>query len=405
MESAGAVLKRTWEDNEDALATDVAHFRPDAASFPQLPSGHFTMLGKISSGITGDVMRCRDKSDESFAVKKVRNQELARLEGTETNERSIFLRLSKKRSPSQEDALTEIGILRYLKQQSDCPLYLLKLGGVFTEGAGASGFTWVVTEDCEGGELFSEVSSGGALSQERAQKVSWQLMQAVAYLHQHFIGHRDISLENVLLKDGDVRLMDFGAAVQSHSSTGLPMRYFRTVGKDFYRAPEAWVPEAAQIDLVVPATAEPDQIIQTVVRKSYLSQVRLPSNIVPGRFCRADVVGYEATPCDVFSCGISLFIMLYGCPIFNAANLNDGVFAYVHAHGIAQLIEDWGMPAPAPEVLELLKGMLCVDPTQRWSAERCLGSAWLDGERKFEVPRHASQAVAAPAPNCVRGGA
>ena len=35
------------------------------------------------------------------------------------------------------------------------------------------------------------------------------------------ISHRDISLENVLLSGGDVRLMDFGQAVQTHLETGL----------------------------------------------------------------------------------------------------------------------------------------------------------------------------------------
>ena len=35
------------------------------------------------------------------------------------------------------------------------------------------------------------------------------------------ISHRDISLENVLLSGGDVRLMDFGQAVQARMETGM----------------------------------------------------------------------------------------------------------------------------------------------------------------------------------------
>ena len=38
------------------------------------------------------------------------------------------------------------------------------------------------------------------------------------------ISHRDISLENVLLSGGDVRLMDFGQAVQTHLETGPASR-------------------------------------------------------------------------------------------------------------------------------------------------------------------------------------
>lgn len=52
------------------------------------------------------------------------------------------------------------------------------------------------------------------------------------YLHAHDIGHRDISLENVLLKNGVTRLMDFGMAAQTRRRCGTRLRYFRAVGKD-----------------------------------------------------------------------------------------------------------------------------------------------------------------------------
>ena len=32
-----------------------------------------------------------------------------------------------------------------------------------------------------------------------------KLLEAVAFLHRHRIGHRDVSLENVLLRDGEAR--------------------------------------------------------------------------------------------------------------------------------------------------------------------------------------------------------
>merc|ERR1719408_745692 len=101
-------------------------------------------------------------------------------------------------------------------------------------------FTWLITEFAEGGELF-DVAAAGGLSETKIHEYMWQLLQAVDYLHKHQIGHRDISLENVLLKDGVVRLMDYGMAVRTCSSSGVSLRYFCEVGKDFYRAPEVYV--------------------------------------------------------------------------------------------------------------------------------------------------------------------
>ena len=51
---------------------------------------------------------------------------------------------------------------------------------------------------------------------------SWQLLQAVAFLHKQQICHRDISLENILLSKGDIRLMDFGQAVRRSLVVELP---------------------------------------------------------------------------------------------------------------------------------------------------------------------------------------
>merc|ERR1719281_682320 len=88
------------------------------------------------------------------------------------------------------------------------------------------------------------------------------MLQAVAYLHKHHIGHRDISLENTLLtKSGTSQVMDFGMSVRSHSSSGLALRYFRAAGKPGYRAPECYVPEAEEVtDVVCPADASPGDV-------------------------------------------------------------------------------------------------------------------------------------------------
>lgn len=50
------------------------------------------------------------------------------------------------------------------------------------------------------------------------------ILQGVAHLHRHNIGHRDLSLENVLLRKGSAVLIDFGQAVMLKDSDGSVKR-------------------------------------------------------------------------------------------------------------------------------------------------------------------------------------
>eukprot|EP00421_Protoceratium_reticulatum_P044023 CAMPEP_0168430532 /NCGR_PEP_ID=MMETSP0228-20121227/37927_1 /TAXON_ID=133427 /ORGANISM="Protoceratium reticulatum, Strain CCCM 535 (=CCMP 1889)" /LENGTH=341 /DNA_ID=CAMNT_0008444637 /DNA_START=86 /DNA_END=1107 /DNA_ORIENTATION=+ len=233
----------------DPLVTDLGHFRASLA-FPALPCGAFTSVRRLAPGINGDVFRFswqRQGHAESVAVKKLRRERLEQVRGTETDERAVHME-TWRRAPLSEDALTEIGVLTHLAQQPDLPCYLLRMLGVFEEDQ----FVWLVTEFADGGELF-DVAASGPVAEAKARQYTWQLLQAVAYLHRHKIGHRDISLENALLQGGVVKLMDFGMAVRSHSASGVTLRYFRAMGKETYRAPEVYVPATPRARVVAPS--------------------------------------------------------------------------------------------------------------------------------------------------------
>ncbi|KAG9510590.1 Cyclin-dependent kinase 2, partial [Fragariocoptes setiger] len=64
----------------------------------------------------------------------------------------------------------------------------------------------------------------------------WQLLQGLAYCHQHRVLHRDLKLANLLVdRAGNIKLADFGLA----RSIGLPIRtYTHEVVTLWYRAPE-----------------------------------------------------------------------------------------------------------------------------------------------------------------------
>merc|ERR1712218_320266 len=86
-----------------------------------------------------------------------------------------------------EDAMTEIGVISYLNQQADLPIFLLRMVGVFH---GDDDFVTLVTELADS-ELLPLVQHGLILFPEhRVKRYTWQLLQATGFLHKHHIGHR-----------------------------------------------------------------------------------------------------------------------------------------------------------------------------------------------------------------------
>lgn len=72
--------------------------------------------------------------------------------------------------------------------------------------------TWfMITEYCEGGELFHYLEDKGRISEIETAKLFAQLLDGIEYLHQNGIAHRDIKLENILLDENNrVKIADFG---------------------------------------------------------------------------------------------------------------------------------------------------------------------------------------------------
>ena len=83
----------------------------------------------------------------------------------------------------------------------------------------------IFMEFCPEGTLESLVASTeNGLPEELIRRFSYQLVSAVAMLHEHGIVHRDIKTANIFLTDEGncLKIGDFGCAVKIKSNVTMP---------------------------------------------------------------------------------------------------------------------------------------------------------------------------------------
>lgn len=273
-----------------------------------------------------------------------------------------------------EDAVNEIGVFRYLENQSSHCEHVLRSFGCFQN----SSLTYLTLDYMNRGELFAIIADPrNQMPGRDVLKLMHQGAQAIKYLHKHNVGHRDISLENMLVKGDDARrqlvVMDFGQACLLHDNSGKPFCYFRTPGKQYYRGPETYVPHDC-----VRAKCPPHYIDNSVVSVStthgYYCQVvfREP---VRGSDCTAEPYGYWAAPLDMFALGVCMFISHAKKPPWRHALHEDRYFSYIQRHGVQRILQDWHVtPSMEPRALELMTDLMQVEPRRRPTIEQCLAS-------------------------------
>ena len=164
------------------------------------------------------------------------------------------------------DIINEIETLKQL----DHP-HIVKIFEFFIE---ADGY-YLITEYCRGGELFDVIKRKRALPEHIAANIMYQLFTAVNYCHTtKQVIHRDLKPENILVESIDeatgyynIKVIDFGTAkIYEHDQ-----HEHKIVGSTYYIAPE-------------------------VLNKNYNAK------------------------CDIWSCGVILYMLLSGKVPFNGEN-------------------------------------------------------------------------------------
>eukprot|EP00697_Spironema_sp_BW2_P005745 gnl/Spiro4/18005_TR9609_c0_g1_i1.p1 gnl/Spiro4/18005_TR9609_c0_g1~~gnl/Spiro4/18005_TR9609_c0_g1_i1.p1 ORF type:complete len:392 (+),score=113.21 gnl/Spiro4/18005_TR9609_c0_g1_i1:109-1284(+) len=201
----------------------------------------------------------------------------------------------------------------------------------------------LVMELMEGGELFDRIIEKEFYSEREASFLIKGVLEALSYLHSRDVVHRDLKPENLLFdKKGDtgvLKIADFGFA-KCVERTDMAKT---ACGSPTYAAPEV---------------------------------LRLPN----------EQTGYT-TKADIWSLGVILYILLCGYPPFPADNVNyDELFKLIRAGSYSFNLPEWdGISSSAKD---LIKNMMCVDDTKRFSADQCLNHAWIAQTDMTDNARH-----------------
>jgi calcium-dependent protein kinase len=188
-----------------------------------------------------------------------------------------------------------------------------------------SSYIHMVMEYCSGGELFSKIVNQGHFDEKSARPYLYKILLAVNHLHRSKIAHRDLKPENFLFEnkspEAELKLIDFGLSIKFGSELG---HMHSKVGTIYYVAPE-------------------------VLKGNY------------------------DLKCDLWSCGVILYSMLSGNFPFFGSNHGE-IIQKIKLGEYEAESEIWnGISADAKD---LLKGLLCVDLNNRYSAKVALNHAW-----------------------------
>ena len=166
------------------------------------------------------------------------------------------------------------------------------------------------------GDLLGVLKQNGAINLRLCQKYFSQIAQGVKCFHKLRIAHRHLSLENVLLQDNDVcQVMDFGLAM---------VRVFgMTNESDLMKSPEE------------------------IANQSY-----------------------DPIAADIWALGLMLYSMLTGFNLLERATEEDERFKALMTLGSVEPLSRTDNATLPALVIDLLDGMLQIDPTKRWTIQQ-----------------------------------
>jgi calcium-dependent protein kinase len=226
-----------------------------------------------------------------------------------------------KNDKDDENIMNEINILRKMDHPN-----IVKINDFYTTKTEYV----LVTEYCPEGELFYEIKNFAPFNEALAGWYMKQILSAVSYCHKLKIIHRDLKPENILIykknKNGfnTIKIIDFGTAIIFNKKINDKS----LTGSIYYIAPEV------------------------------LSKNR-----------------NYTEKCDVWSCGIIMYILLTGLPPFNGETDEEIVTKIMNGRFN---MEKYPWPIISSHAKDLIHKLLEFDSNKRISAEEALNHPWFE---------------------------
>uniref|UniRef100_A0A3B5LW36 non-specific serine/threonine protein kinase n=1 Tax=Xiphophorus couchianus TaxID=32473 RepID=A0A3B5LW36_9TELE len=179
------------------------------------PEEIWEIIGELGDGAFGKVFKAQNKQTGVLAAAKV---------------------IDTKTEEELEDYMVEIDILASCDHQNIVKL----LDAFYYESK-----LWILIEFCAGGAVDAVMLElERPLTEPQIRVVCKQTLQALVYLHENKIIHRDLKAGNILLTlDGDVKLADFGVSAKN---TKTLQRRDSFIGTPYWMAPEVVMCETSK---------------------------------------------------------------------------------------------------------------------------------------------------------------
>ena len=185
---------------------------------------------------------------------------------------------------------------------------------------------YIITDYCKGGELFEKIIVSAPFAEAAAAYIMYQILSAVFYCHNLNIIHRDMKPENILIeseeKEGgylNIKVIDFGTATIYDKTKSEK----KVIGSAYYIAPE----------------------------------------VLQGKYNEK---------CDIWSCGVIMYILLSGKPPFGGED--DEILEKIKKGKYDTKDSVW--TNVSTEAKDLIKHMLDMNTLSRISAQKALSHKW-----------------------------
>ncbi|XP_053188441.1 STE20-like serine/threonine-protein kinase isoform X2 [Scomber japonicus] len=179
------------------------------------PEDIWDIIGELGDGAFGKVYKAQNKQNGTLAAAKV---------------------IDTKTEDELEDYMVEIEILASCNHH-----YIVKLLDAFY----FEGKLWILIEFCAGGAVDAiMLELERPLTEPQIRVVCKQTLDALCYLHENKVIHRDLKAGNILLSlEGDVKLADFGVSAKN---TKTLQRRDSFIGTPYWMAPEVVMCETSK---------------------------------------------------------------------------------------------------------------------------------------------------------------